>query len=273
MSNAKKVILITGASSGFGKETAARLIAEGHIVYPAARRLNEMDDLKAKGATPLRMDVTNDDSVAEGVAQVIAEQGRVDVLINNAGYGFYGLVETTDLAQAERVYDVNVFGTARVTQAVLPQMRAQNAGRIINISSVVGKVSGPMFAWYAGSKHAVEALSDATRSENKGFGIDVAIVEPGGFQTEFEEVAMEQLDIPADPTLAQNVKNFRDGFLKYYAGRPGPEAVVKKLVQIVEANKVKLRYPLGDASPSILMHRIGGDKLFDTIMRRQFNIK
>ena len=269
----KKTILVTGASSGFGKETAARLIAEGHVVYPAARRLNEMDDLKKAGGHPLRMDVTDDASVNEGVDQIIAEHGQIDVLINNAGYGFYGLVESTDLAQAQRVFDVNVFGTARVTQAVLPHMRKAGSGRIVNIASVVGKVSGPMFAWYAGSKHAVEALSDATRAENAGFGIDVAIVEPGGYRTNFEEVAMDGLTIPEDTALAENVQNFKTNFLKYYEGRPGPEKVVETLVDIVNARKVKTRYPLGDAAPMILMNSLLPDKAFDKVMRKQFKIK
>ena len=272
-STSKKVVLITGASSGFGKETAARLIAEGHTVYPAARRLSEMDDLRAKGGHPLRMDVTSDEDVANGVAQIIAEQGRIDVLINNAGYGFYSLVEATDFEQARRVFEVNVFGTGRVTQAVLPHMREKRSGRIVNISSVVGKVSGPMFAWYAGSKHAVEALSDATRIENKGFGIDVAIVEPGGFRTEFEEVAMQKLEIPSDPALAQNVENFRTNFLKYYEGRPGPDAVVQALVKIVGADKIKNRYPVGDANMSIMMRRLAGDRVFDGIIRGQFKFQ
>ena len=268
-----KIILITGASSGFGKQTASRLIAEGHVVYPAARRLKEMDDLGEAGGHPLHMDVTNNTSVKEGVEQIIAAHGQIDVLINNAGFGLYGLVETTDLDQAQRVFDVNVFGTARVTQAVLPHMRKAGAGRIVNIASVVGKVSGPMFAWYAGSKHAVEALSDATRAENANFGIDVAIIEPGGFRTEFEEVAMEKLTIPEDPQLAENVESFKKNFLKYYEGRPGPKKVVDTLVDIVSTHKVKTRYPLGDASASILMHSILPDTAFDKLMRKQFGMK
>lgn len=268
MSNtSRKVILLTGASSGFGKEAAARLIDEGHIVYPAARRLSEMDDLKASGGHPLKMDVTNDEDVAGGVAQIIAEQGRIDVLINNAGYGFYTLVETTDFEKAKQVFEVNVFGTGRVTAAVLPHMRAKRAGRIVNVSSLVGKVSGPMLGWYAGSKHAVEALSDATRTENKRFGIDVAIIEPGGFRTEFEETAMRQLDIPADPELGKGVEAFRDGVLEYYKGRPGPGAVVDTLIESVETETPKTRYLVGDDAEATAAAKASmSDEEFDAMM-------
>ena len=268
-----KVILITGASSGFGKETAAQLIKQGYIVYPAARRLHEMADLEALGGRPMAMDVTIDASVESGIARIIEEQGRIDVVINNAGYGFYSLVETADMAEAERVFNVNVFGTARVAKMALPHMRKARSGRIINIASVVGKVSGPMFGWYAGSKHAVEALSDAMRAENVGFGIDVAIVEPGGFKTEFEEVAMDNLSIPEDQELAENVENFKKGFLKYYASCPGPKKVVDTLLNIVSNGTVKTRYPVGDAWMPMLMRRLFGDKVYDNIMRKQFGFK
>ena len=268
-----KIVLITGASSGFGKQTAAELIKKGYTVYAAARRLHEMSDLEELGGHPMAMDVTIDTSIESGIARIIEEQGRIDIVINNAGYGFYSLIETTDMAEAQRVFDVNVFGTARVTKAVLPHMRKERSGRIINIASVVGKVSGPMFGWYAGSKHAVEALSDAIRMENAGFGIDVAIVEPGGFKTEFEEVAMDKLSIPDEPELAQTVQNFKAGFLKYYKDRPGPKQVVDLLVNIVANGTVKARYPVGDANASIMARKLLGDKLFDGIMRRQFGIK
>ena len=268
-----KVVLITGASSGFGKLTAEAMIKQGYIVYPAARRLNEMADLESMGGHPMAMDVTIDASVQSGIDRIIEEQGRIDVVINNAGYGFYGLVETTDMADAQRIFDVNVFGTARVSKAVLPHMRKARNGRIINISSVVGKTSGPMFGWYAGTKHAVEALSDAIRTENAGFGIDVAVVEPGGFKTEFETVAMDNLVMPEDPELAQNVQNFKEGFLKYYKNCPGPQKVVDTLLHIVSNGKIKVRYPVGDANFPLMARRYLGDKIFDRIMRSQFGIK
>ena len=268
-----KVVLITGASSGFGKETASELIKNGYTVYPAARRLHEMSDLEELGGHPIAMDVTIDASVESGVARIIEEQGRIDVVINNAGYGFYSLIESTDMAEAQRVFDVNVFGTARVTKAALPHMRKARSGRIINIASVVGKVSGPMFGWYAGSKHAVEALSDATRMENSGFGIDVAVVEPGGFKTEFEDVAMEKLTMPEEPELAKNVQSFKDGFLKYYKNRPGPKQVVDLLLHIVSNGNVKPRYPVGDAGMTMLARRLLGDKIFDGIISGQFGFK
>lgn len=159
--------------------TAEALLAQGYTVYHAARRLDQMDDLKAKGAHPLRMDVVDDASVQAGVKRIIDEQGRIDVLINNAGYAVYGMIESVDLELARRQFEVNVFGVARLTRTLLPHMRRQTSGHIINISSVVGKVSGSVLGWYAASKHSVEAISDALRVEVESFGIRVAMIEPG----------------------------------------------------------------------------------------------
>ena len=152
----KKVALITGASSGIGKETAILLLKNGFTVYAAARRLEMMDDIKKSGGHPVKIDVTDDASMVHGVEKIIAAEGRIDVLVNNAGYGSYGSLEDTPMTEAKYQFEVNVFGLARMSQLVIPQMRKQRSGKIINITSIGGKFSEPHGNWYHSSKFAVE---------------------------------------------------------------------------------------------------------------------
>ena len=165
--------LVTGASSGIGEETARELQKRGFTVYAAARRVERMAGLKADGINVLKMDVTDEKSVKAGIAKILKETGRVDVLINNAGYGSYGSVEDVPIAEAKYQFDVNVFGLALVTQLVLPHMREKRSGRIINISSIGGRIYEPLGGWYHATKFAVEGLSDSMRVELKPFGIKV----------------------------------------------------------------------------------------------------
>jgi NADP-dependent 3-hydroxy acid dehydrogenase YdfG len=175
----KQVILVTGASSGIGKDTAKTLINAGHTVYAAARRVEKMNDLKDMGGIPIKMDITNDAEVQAAVDQILDEQQTIDVLINNAGYAIYGAVEDTTIEDAKRQFDVNIFGLASITQKVLPTMRKNKKGKIINVSSMGGKMYTPLGAWYHATKHALEGWSDCLRLELKEFGIDVVIIEPG----------------------------------------------------------------------------------------------
>lgn len=186
----KKVILITGASSGMGKETAKKLIQEGHIVYTVARRIDQMEDLKDMGGHPIKMDVTNEEDIQNVVDTIVKEQGKIDVLWNNAGFGLYGSIEDVPLDEARKQFEVNVFGMAAMTQKVVPIMRKAKAGTIINTSSMGGKMYFPMGAWYHASKHAVEGLSDCLRLELKQFNIHVVVLEPGFIATEFSSVLL-----------------------------------------------------------------------------------
>jgi len=188
-----KVVLITGASSGMGKSTANILKNQGYIVYGAARRMEEMQDLKSQGIHIVPLDLTKDDSIVLCVNTIIDKEGRIDILINNAGYGSYGTVEDVSIAEAKRQFEVNIFGLARITQLILPKMREHNYGRIVNISSMGGKVYLPLDAWYFATKHALEGWSDCLRLEVKPFGIDVVIVEPGGIKTPWGLIAAESL--------------------------------------------------------------------------------
>ncbi|MDK9735705.1 SDR family NAD(P)-dependent oxidoreductase [Vibrio sp. D404a] len=266
-----KVIFITGASSGMGKDTAMDLIQQGHIVYCAARRVEEMNDLKLAGGYVLQLDVSNEQDIAHSVNQIIEEQGRIDVLWNNAGYGLYGSVEETSLEDARYQFEVNVFGLARLTQMVTPFMREAQSGTIINTSSIGGKIYAPMGAWYHASKHAVEGFSDCLRLELEPKGINVVVLEPGAIKTEFPEVMSKQVlgNSGHGPyqDLAKRVANLS---LKE-SGKDGagsPTAVISKVVQeIIYSPKPKTRYAVGKFSTTtLLMRRFLSDRIFDRII-------
>jgi len=185
--------LVTGASSGIGEETVKGLLAAGYIVYAGARRVDAMHSLEAAGARVLSLDVTDDASMTAAVDAILRETGRIDVLVNNAGYGSYGALEDVPLDEGRRQFEVNIFGLARLTQLVLPTMRAQRAGRIVNISSIGGKFGQPFGAWYHATKFAVEGLSDSLRMELHPFGIDVVIIQPGATHSEWAKIAHDSL--------------------------------------------------------------------------------
>lgn len=189
-----KVILLTGASSGIGYESAEVLAKQGHKVYGAARRIEKIKELESQGIIPIKMDITDADSIKDAVKTIIEAEGRIDVLINNAGYGSYGAVEDVSIKEAKKQFEVNIFGLARLTQLVLPYMRKQKCGRIINISSMAGRVATYMGAWYHATKYALEGLSDSLRMEVKDFGIDVVLIEPGAIKTDWGFIAAEHLE-------------------------------------------------------------------------------
>ena len=183
-----KTVLITGASSGIGKDTAKTLIAQGYTVYVAARRLEKMAELETLGAIAIKMDITNDNDIKNVVNRINANHGGVDILINNAGFGMYGAMEDTSIDDARYQFEVNLFGLARLTQLVLPYMRAQRSGTIVNVSSMGGKVYTPLGSWYHATKHALEGWSDCLRLELAAFNINVVVIQPGAIQTEFGDV-------------------------------------------------------------------------------------
>ena len=203
----QKVILLTGASSGIGRETALRLARQGHIVYGAARRLQLLEPLRAQGVRPLQLDVTDADSCRAAVQTVVQAEGHIDVLINNAGYGHFGAVEDVPLDEARRQLDVNLFGLARLTQLVLPHMRRQHHGRIINTSSIGGHFTSYLGAWYHVSKYAVEAFSDALRMELRPHGIDVVLIEPSSIRTPWGDIAAQHLEEVAQPLPSPSVSS------------------------------------------------------------------
>lgn len=264
----KKVAIVTGASSGIGAETAKLLEKNGFIVYGAARRLDKLQALIQQGVKVLPMDVTDDASMVEGVAQVMATEGRIDVLVNNAGYGSYGALEDVPISEAKYQFEVNIFGLARLTQLVLPHMRQQGSGRIINISSIGGKIGEPHGAWYHATKYAVEGLSDSLRMELKEFGIDVVIIEPGAIKTEWTGIAaanmLKMSGHTAYAQLAQKHAKMFDG-----AEKMGSEPVVvaKTIVQSATVKRPKTRYATGGGAKVILLlRRLLTDRMFDRVM-------
>ncbi|MGC2865801.1 oxidoreductase [Corynebacterium glutamicum] len=178
-----KVALVTGASSGIGESTARKLQSLGFTVYGATRRTERLQKLASDGIHPLEMDVTDDESMKARIAKILADSGRIDVLVNNAGYGSYGAIEDVSIDEGGRQFEVNVFGAMALTRLVLPHMRKQKSGTIVNITSMGGKIYTPLGGWYHGTKFALEALSDALRLEVAQFGIDVVVIEPGGIAT------------------------------------------------------------------------------------------
>ena len=187
-----KVALVTGASSGIGESVAVHLVATGWTVYAVARRVERMAALESRGITTFAMDVTDDASMVAGIDRILTEQGRIDALVNNAGYGSYGPVEHVPIDDGRRQFEVNVFGLARLTQLVIPHMRTRRSGRIVNISSIGGKIYEPLGAWYHATKFAVEGFSDSLRIELAPFGIDVVIVEPGPILSEWNAIARDE---------------------------------------------------------------------------------
>ena len=265
----KKIALVTGASAGIGKATVIALLQKNYIVYGAARRLQSMEDIKQAGAHTLLLDITQEDSITETVQTIIAEQGRIDVLVNNAGYGSYGSVEDVPISEAKRQFEVNVFGLARITQLVLPYMRSQQYGKIVNISSVAGKTYTPLGGWYHASKHALEGLSDSLRFETKPFGIDVIIIEPGLIKTEWDGIALNSAEEMSGNTVyAPYVKGLQKIFSQMKNPAP-PELIARIIVKSITVKRPKTRYVAGTgAKPLLFSRKILPDRWFDGIMRK-----
>jgi NAD(P)-dependent dehydrogenase (short-subunit alcohol dehydrogenase family) len=267
-----KVALVTGGSSGIGEATALKLQELGYTTYAAARRVQRMEHLTRSGIRPLAMDVTDDASMQSGVNQILAEAGRIDVLVNNAGYGSYGALEDVPLSEARYQFEVNVFGAARLTQLVLPHMREQRSGTIINITSMGGKIYTPLGAWYHATKFALEALSDCLRLEVEPFGIDVVVIEPGGINTEWGGIAADKLrTVSGSSPYADQASAMAESLTSETNRRrqSPPTVIATTIARAVTARRPKTRYAVGyGARPMIFMHEVLPDRWFDAFMRR-----
>jgi len=274
MENSKKIALVTGASSGIGKATVKEFIDAGFTVYAASRRIEKMKDLEALGARILKMDVTDNDSMEAGVKTIIENEGAVDILVNNAGYGSYGVIEDVPLDEARRQFEVNIFGLARLIQLVLPGMREKHFGRIINISSMGGKMYTPFGGWYHATKHALEGLSDSLRLEIKPFGIDVAIIEPGGIKTPWGKIAADNLrGTSNDGAYAEAACAAADALEKRYnSPQMTPSSVVAEtILKAASARRPKIRYAVGyGARLSIFLRGLLPDRIFDRVIQIAF---
>ncbi|MDY6327369.1 MAG: oxidoreductase [Bacteroidales bacterium] len=271
MDKKQQIILLTGASSGIGYDTAEALAKQGNKVYAAARRVERMEPLCQFGVVPLQMDVTDEESMQRGVQAILDREGRIDVLINNAGYGYFGAVENVPMDDARNQLEVNIFGLARLCQLVLPSMRSQHSGRIVNISSVAGKSVLYYGGWYHVSKFAVEALSDALRMELQPFGIDVVIIEPGAIKTNWGIIAADHLAETSKDTayaktgamMAQNLRGMYES-----SSISDPSVVRKAICRAVNASRPRTRYRIGSLSTAIVFfHWLLPTRWWDGLMR------
>lgn len=266
----KKVILLTGASSGIGYQTAEYLAKQGHTVYGAARRVEKMEPLKTFGVKPILLDVTDQQSVDEAIELIMKAEGKLDVLVNNAGYGSYGAIEDVTLDEARKQFDVNIFGVAMLIKKVLPYMRAQHSGTIINVASIGGRVTTYFGAWYHATKYALEALSDALRMETKPFGIQVSIIEPGGIKTPWGFIAADHLAESAKGgAYEKQAAKTAAGMRKQYEGNmmSDPIVIAKAISRAVNSRRPKTRYTVGFmAKPIVWLHGWLPSRWFDAIM-------
>jgi NAD(P)-dependent dehydrogenase (short-subunit alcohol dehydrogenase family) len=270
-------ILITGCSSGIGRATAEHLGNAGHTVYATARKPESLAGLVEFGCKTLALDVDDEASMAAAVEQV----GPIDVLINNAGYGLYGPVEQVPLEEVRRQFETNVFGLVRLTQLVLPAMRRQRHGRIINVSSMGGRTTLPGGGLYHASKHAVEAISDALRLEVRPFGIDVVLIEPGVVRTPWADVALdhqaEASDDPSDPYAAYK-SAVTDSFTRGYSGSLArlsitADDVAKVITKAVGADRPRTRYLISPMAKSLVAAKaLLPDRAHDALLRQQYKL-
>lgn len=279
MGEVSKAVLITGCSTGIGRATALRLRAAGWTVYATARRPETLAELEAAGARALALDVTDEASMVAAAAAVEEAEGAVGVLINNAGYSQSGAVETVPMESVRRQFETNVFGLARLTQLVLPRMRAQGWGKIVNLSSMGGRLVFPGGGWYHATKYAVEAMSDALRFEVRGFGIDVVVIEPGLIVTEFGEAAAGAMGVVDDggdgaygtfnATVGAVTKGAYEGPMKRLGG--GPDVVAKAIERAISARRPPSRVTVtASAKMMIGTRKLLSDRVWDAAMGRQF---
>lgn len=277
-SRPSRAVLITGCSTGIGRATALRLAKTGQTVYATARRLDSIRDLESAGCRTLALDVCDEESMKAAVAEVERNEGAVGVLINNAGYGSDGAIEEVPIDEIKRQFETNVFGLLRLTQLVLPGMRAQKSGRIFNLSSMGGRMTLPGGGIYHATKYAVEALSDALRFEVAGFGIDVVVIEPGIIKTEFGPTAIAKVAAAAKPDspyaefhkrLSASIQDAYDGQLAAFAAEP--DAVAKVIEGAIAAKKPDTRYLItAGAHVFVGLRRLLSDRLWDAFLRTQF---
>lgn len=274
---ASKAVLITGCSSGIGRATAERLAADGWKVYATARKPETISDLKDKGCETLSLDVTDEESMSAAVTEVTEAEGAVGVLVNNAGYSQSGAVESIPLDQIRRQFETNVFGLIRMCQLVLPGMREQHWGKIVNIGSMGGRLTFPGGGAYHATKYSVEALSDALRFEVRGFGVDVILVEPGLIVTKFGEVASASVGPAGDSgpysdfnsKVAKVTEGAYKGPMVKLGG--GPEKVADTIAKALRAGRPKARYPVTPSARLMInQRRFTPDPVWDLMMRAQF---
>ena len=270
-----KAVLITGCSTGIGRASAEHLAARGWRVYATARKLDSIQGLEARGCRLLALDVTDEESMAGAVGAVEEAEGAVGVLVNNAGYSQSGAIEQVPLDQVRRQFETNVFGLIRMCQLVLPGMRRQRYGRIVNLSSMGGKLTFPGGGIYHATKHAVEAISDALRFEVRGFGVDVVAIEPGLIKTQFADTAVGSIGVREGPyaEFEQAVAKSTAGAYEGPVGRlgGGPETVARAIERAIASERPRPRYPVTPSARFFMgIRRMLPDRAWDAFLRTSF---
>jgi NAD(P)-dependent dehydrogenase (short-subunit alcohol dehydrogenase family) len=273
-----KSILITGCSTGIGRATAEHLAAKGHTVYATARRPDSIADLEAKGCRTLALDVTDEDSMRTAVEAVEAEEGAVGALVNNAGYSQSGAVESVKMEEVRAQFETNVFGLIRMSQLVLPGMRREGRGRIVNVGSMGGKLTFPGGGIYHATKYAVEAISDAMRFEVAGFGVEVVLIEPGLIKTEFASAAVGALNTGTEDdgpythfnqAVAASTAGAYEGPAAKLGG--GPDTVARAIEKAITSRRPKTRYPVTPSARIVMGQRaLFTDRMWDRFVSTQF---
>jgi NADP-dependent 3-hydroxy acid dehydrogenase YdfG len=272
-------VLITGCSSGIGKATASYLVGTGHTVYATARRPETLADLERAGCRVLALDVTDENSMTSAVKAVEQAHGKVGALVNNAGYGEYGPIEDVAIERVRREFETNVFGLVRLCQLVLPGMRATGGGRIVNVSSVAGRLTIPAAGYYHASKYAVEAISDALRFEVRPFGVHVILIEPGLIRTGFGDTAAHRLsqNDQAGSAYAQLAQRMHQRITSSYTSRlisTGPEAVAAVIERALTSPRPRARYMVTPAArAALILRQVLPDRAFDALLRTQFPVR
>lgn len=278
-SNPSKAVLVTGCSSGIGRATAIRLAQSGRPVYATARRVDSIAGLEEHGCALLRLDVTDEASMREAVAAIEAEHGAVGVLVNNAGYSQSGAIESVPIDVVRRQFETNVFGLVRLTQLVLPGMRSQRRGRIVNVSSMGANFTFPGGGFYHATKYALEAISDALRFEVRGFGVDVVVIQPGVIRTSFGDTAVAAIGEGADAggpyasfnasVAATTQEVYEKGALAKLGG--GPEDVAKAIERAIASKRPRIRYRVTPSARVLVAQRsLMTDGMWDRFLRTQF---
>lgn len=269
----QRIAIVTGASSGIGRATAELLAQNGYYIFAMARRMDRLEQIRSDNIEPVCLDVTEAPAIQAAVSHVISTKGRIDVLVNNAGFGQLGAIECVSMEAAHQQFEVNVFGYARFIQEVLPHMRAQKAGCIINITSILGKISIPGFGWYAASKHAVEALSETLRGEVIQFGIKVVVIAPGLIKTEFAAKEFELLETVTHPPAYQKLLTALPRILIGEPRAPGPEIISEAVLNAAKASFPPTRHALpADSKTAVITRWFLGGRLFDWAVRLKMRI-
>jgi NAD(P)-dependent dehydrogenase (short-subunit alcohol dehydrogenase family) len=269
-----KTILVTGASTGIGQCCAEHLSVRGYRVFGTSRRASEQPGQVVRGVEMIQMDVDDDQSVARGVRMVVDRAGRMDAVINNAGWGLMGAVEDTTIEEAKAQLETNFFGVLRVCREILPVMRRQGGGHVINISSLGGVVGLPFSALYSASKFAVEGLSEAVRLETARFGIRVVLIEPGDFRTNFTAMRRMTRASASDSAYREAVARALAAQEKEERNGPGPESIARLVEKVLKSAHPRLRYTVGMASQRIVVpcKRFLPQRLFEWIFRRAMGV-